>query len=189
VIDGVKNARGGEGTWNNTFVPCEDHILLAGKSPVATDSIAAHIMGNNPESTTVALPGGGQCDNYLDLLHQKGIGTNQLSEIEVVGDGAGLVSVPRDTRGNIARDYRLYQNYPNPFNPSTTIKFNLPRSENVSVRVYSLGGREVETLFDGEVGAGEHDLRWSPRNLSSGMYICKLQAGRYTEARKMIYQK
>ncbi len=189
VIDGVKNARGGEGTWNPTFAACEDHVLLAGKDPVATDSIMAHLMGNDPEAATVALPGGGQADNHLYLLHGKGIGTNQMNEIEVVGDGARVVSVPHDSPGTIARDFRLYQNYPNPFNPSTTIKFNIPRSEHVSVRIYTLNGRELETLIEGEVGAGEHDVRWSPRNLSSGMYICRMQAGKYSVARKMIYQK
>lgn len=92
VIDGIKNAVGGEGVWNPTFKPAEHHVLLAGKDPVATDSIASYLMGNDPEAEKLQLPDGvRQCDNYLELLHQKGVGTNQMHEIEVVGDGAKAI--------------------------------------------------------------------------------------------------
>jgi hypothetical protein len=115
VIDGIKNARGGEGVWNPTFRLAEDHVLLAGKEPVAVDSIADYLMGHNPELATIALPPGGQCDNYLDLLHQKGIGTNQMAEIQAVGDGAGLLTSvisPREPAAPVG--YDLCQNYPTP---------------------------------------------------------------------------
>jgi uncharacterized protein (DUF362 family) len=189
VIDGVMNARGGEGTWNPTFQTWEDHVLLAGKNPVATDSIAAHLMGNDPEAATIQLPGGGECDNYLELLHQKGVGTNQMSEIEIVGDGAGLVSVqPRDVPP-IPNDFALYQNYPNPFNPSTTFKFNVPAAEHVTIRIYSITGREIVTLVDGQVSQGVHEVRWAPNGIASGVYFCKMRADGFVERLKMIYQK
>jgi uncharacterized protein (DUF362 family) len=189
VIDGVMNARGGEGFWNPTFQIWEDHVLLAGKNPVATDSIAAHLMGNDPEAATIQLPGGGQCDNYLELLHQKGVGTNQMSEIEIVGDGAGLVSVqPRDVPA-IPNRFALYQNYPNPFNPSTTFNFQVPAAEHVTIRIYSITGREIVTLVDGLVSQGVHELRWTPNGIASGVYFCEMRAGRFIEVRKMIYQK
>jgi len=190
VIDGVKNARGGEGTWNLTFQACEDHVLLAGKNPVATDSIAAHLMGNNPEASKLQLPSGGQCDNYLDLLHQKGIGTNQIDEIEVVGDGAGLVTSVRP-KNEITKPngFQLCQNFPNPFNPSTTIAFYLPQTKNVSIKVYSVTGQEIEILVDGVVQAGQHRLHWTASGLASGVYICKMQAGGFLDTKKMIYQK
>ncbi len=190
VIDGVKNSRGGEGTWNPTFQVCEDHILMAGKNPVASDSVAAHFMGNDPESATLTLPGGGQCDNYLALLNQKGMGTNKMSEIEIVGDGASLItSVRSGERASIPNDYQLYQNFPNPFNPSTTIKFYLPRSERVSVRLFNVTGREMETLVEGELGKGMHEIHWTPRNQASGVYFCKMMSGTYVNTRKMIFQK
>jgi len=191
VIDGIKNALGGEGVWNSTFRLAESHVLLAGKDPVATDSVAAYLMGNNPEARKIQLPDGvRQCDNYLDLLHQKGIGTNQMSEIEIVGDGAGLVtSVKPEYKASIPNTIQLYQNYPNPFNPSTTIKFYLPRSEHVNISVYDIAGQAIETLVDGEVPAGQHELRWSAKALASGVYVYRLQAGGLVEARKLIYQK
>ena len=190
VIDGVQNARGGEGTWNATWKPVEDHVLLAGKNPVSTDSVAAYFMGNDPEALKLQLPGGGQCDNYLELLHQKGIGTNQMSEIEIVGDGAGLITSVLPTRDSATLEgYQLCQNYPNPFNPSTLINFYLPRAEHVSVKVYNVTGQEIETVLEGNLSAGEHRVHWSPHNVATGMYICRMQAGKFSDAKKMIYQK
>jgi uncharacterized protein (DUF362 family) len=190
VIDGVKNARGGEGVWNPTFQPWEDHVLLAGKDPVAADSIAAYLMGNDPEAATLQLPSGGRCDNYLDILHQKGMGTNQMSEIQPVGDGAGLVtSVLPPIEAAVPDGFRLYQNYPNPFNPSTTLMFHVPASEYVTVKIYTMMGEEIETLVEGQVAQGLYELRWVPNGLSSGGYFCYMRAGRYSDRIKMIYQK
>ncbi len=190
VIDGIKNARGGEGVWNPTFRLAEDHLLIAGKEPVATDSVAAYLMGHHPGATTIALPAGGQCDNYLDLLHQRGVGTNQMSEIQAVGDGAGLVtSVLPHREAGIPAGFDLCQNYPNPFNPSTFIRFSLPAAENVTLRVISVTGQEVETLVQGTLPAGIHEVRWAPDGIGSGAYFCELRAGAFVDRRKMIYQK
>jgi uncharacterized protein (DUF362 family) len=190
VIDGVINAHGGEGYWNPTFVPTEDHVLLAGKDPVATDSVCAFFMGNDPEAEKLDLPGGGECDNYLYLLNQKGVGTNKMSEIEIVGDGAGLItSVKPEYDVLIPSEIRLSQNFPNPFNPATLIRFYLPQKENVNIKIYNIAGQEVETLVDGEVPSGFHELRWSANNLASGTYIYRMQAGNFTDTKKMIYTK
>jgi uncharacterized protein (DUF362 family) len=96
VIDGIMNARGGEGTWNPTFQTSEDHVLLAGKDPVATDSVCAYFMGIDPGAETIPLPNpdNGECDNHLYLLNQLGVGTNKMSEIEIVGDGSDLIVLP-----------------------------------------------------------------------------------------------
>jgi uncharacterized protein (DUF362 family) len=194
VIDGIMNAHGGEGFWNPTFVPTEDHILLAGKDPVATDSIAAHFLGLDPEAQQLklpALPGEdrGYADNHLSMLHQKGMGTNQLSEIEVVGDGASIVSVPAQQVAVNPDRYQLCQNYPNPFNPSTSIKYYIPQSGHVTIKIHSITGQNIETLFDGSVPAGTHELLWMPKNLASGVYIYEMRAGNFLDAKKLIYQK
>jgi len=194
VIDGVKNARGGEGNWNPTFQPWEDHVLLAGKDPVATDSIAAHLMGIDPEAAQIKLPeppgqNRGYCDNYLEILHQKGMGTNQMTEIEIVGDGASLVSVRPRNVPSIPNDYALYQNYPNPFNPTTTFKIQLPKPAYVTIRIYGIAGQLVETLMEGQVSQGVHELRWTPNGIASGVYFCEMRTGGFRERLKMIYQK
>ena len=190
VIDGIKNAEGGEGVWNPTFQISEYDVLLAGKNPVATDSIASYIMGNDPQPAKLLLPGGEECDNYLELLHQKGMGTNQIIEIELVGDGASIVSTEKpDYKFIVPTDIILFQNFPNPFNLSTSIKFYLPKAEYVTIKLYNISGQEVETIVDGRVPSGQHELQWTADHLASGVYIYKMQAGQFSETKKMILQK
>ncbi len=198
IVDAIKNAKGGEGNWLSTFAPYESHVLLAGLDPVATDSIGAHLMGLDCEAKTLPLPlsltDGSvtvtSCDNYLDLLHTKGVGTNQLSEIQVIGDGANLItSVRPNPEVKQPSDFKLCANYPNPFNPSTMIVFYLPRKEFVTLKVFDVTGSSVETIVEGEVPAGEHRLQWNATGLASGVYICRMQAGNFSETTKMVYQK
>ena len=190
VIDGIENARGGEGVWNPTFRLAQDHVLIAGKEPVAADSVAAYLMGHDPEAATIALPDGGRCDNHLDLLHQRGVGTNQMAEVQAVGDGADLVtSVVYQPGPAVPLGYDLCQNYPNPFNPMTTIRFSLPSEEYATMRVVSAAGQVVEHLLEGTLTAGIHETRWKPGEIASGVYFCELRAGGFVERRKMIYQK
>ena len=82
--------------------------------------------------------------------------------------------------------FALDQNYPNPFNPSTTFQFALPRKEHVSVRIFDLLGRETATVFSGELGAGVHRRQWDGSALPSGVYFYRLQAGDFTDAKKLI---
>ncbi len=198
VVDGIKSATGGEGDWLTTFAPCSKHVLFAGVDPVATDSIGAYLMGLDCEAKTLPLPlpltdGSvtvATCDNYLDLLNTKGVGTNQLNEIQVLGDGANLItSVRPNIEVKQPADFQLCANYPNPFNPATMIVFYLPRNENVTLKVFDVTGRAIETLVDGMVPAGEHRLQWSATGLASGVYICRMQAGNFSDSIKMVYEK
>jgi len=194
IIDGVMNAHGSEGDWNPVWIPTADNILFAGKDPVAIDSIAAHFMGLDPEATQLKLPeppneDRGYCDNHLYLLNQRGMGTNLLSEIEVVGDGAHLVSVPSRHVSANPESYQLCQNFPNPFNPSTSIKFHVPQSGHVTIRIYNMMGQMIDTIVDTTAPAGTNELHWIPRNLASGVYLYSMRAGNYYESKKMIFQK
>jgi len=83
----------------------------------------------------------------------------------------------------------LYQNYPNPFNSGTTISFYLPISEFVTLKVYDILGREVTTLVSENLNAGYHSLKFDAGNFSSGVYFYKLQAGKYSETKKMLLSK
>ena len=90
---------------------------------------------------------------------------------------------------NIRNLVRLYQNYPNPFNSITTIKYNLPKSDIIILKVYNLIGQEIETLIDCFQLAGEHKINWVAKGLPSGIYFYRLQAGECTETKKLILQK
>ena len=86
-------------------------------------------------------------------------------------------------------NFALNQNYPNPFNPSTTIRYHLPKSVFVTLRIYNLAGQEIETLVNGLQGAGEHEIIWQPKGLPSGIYFYRIQADDFTETIKLILQK
>jgi uncharacterized protein (DUF362 family) len=85
VIDGIKTAEGGEGPWiRNTFGLVEPGTLVAGKNPVATDAIATATMGFDPGADDFTVPFVNSV-NHLNLAREKGLGTNRLDEIEVMG--------------------------------------------------------------------------------------------------------
>jgi len=85
--------------------------------------------------------------------------------------------------------FHLSQNYPNPFNPTTTIQFNLPKSGIITLKIYNSTGREIKTLMNGYHPSGAHEINWAARDLSSGIYFYRLQAGKYIQTRKFILQK
>ncbi len=87
--------------------------------------------------------------------------------------------------------YELRQNYPNPFNPSTMIEFAIPRSENVSIKIYDITGREVYNLLNMDMKSGTYKVDWLGINnigddVSSGVYFYRIIAGDYVQAKKMI---
>jgi len=88
--------------------------------------------------------------------------------------------------GAIPVGFQLYQNYPNPFNPSTTIRFSLQAAANVTLTVFDMRGREVETLVKSRFAAGEHTILWDAGSLASGVYFYRLHAGSFTETRKLL---
>jgi flagellar hook assembly protein FlgD len=91
-------------------------------------------------------------------------------------------------KGEIPLSYSLTQNYPNPFNPSTTISYQLPASGFVTVKVYNILGKGIATLVNEKQEAGVYQVQWTP-NVSSGVYFYQLQAGGFTEVKKMVFTK
>lgn len=85
--------------------------------------------------------------------------------------------------------FRLNQNYPNPFNPSTNIRFSLGEREYMSLDVYNMAGQKVRTLTEGYMDAGEHELTFNGEGLAAGTYFLRMQAGEYTDTRKMSLVK
>ncbi len=85
--------------------------------------------------------------------------------------------------------YRLDQNYPNPFNPSTTIRYRIPASGLVTLKVYDILGREVMILTDERQFSGYHEVIFNAGNLASGIYFYQLKAGSYVQTKKLLFLK
>jgi len=88
----------------------------------------------------------------------------------------GVLSAGEEGERDQPKEFALCQNYPNPFNPSTTIKYELPKSSMVRVSVYDILGREVSVLVNEVKGAGVHEVRFDGSNLASSVYLCRMQA-------------
>lgn len=94
----------------------------------------------------------------------------------------------------IPQKYELYQNYPNPFNPITNIKFDIPKNEKVTLKIYNILGQEIKTLINAEMNAGAHTVQWDGTNnigikVASGVYIYQVKAGKFAKAKKMSFVK
>ena len=86
-------------------------------------------------------------------------------------------------------NFELMQNYPNPFNPSTKISFAIPSRSFISLKVFDMLGREVSTVVSEEMSAGNYSRQWNASNVSSGVYFYRLQAGPYSETKKLMLVK
>ena len=89
----------------------------------------------------------------------------------------------------VTTNFRLNQNYPNPFNPITKIEFSVPSLNRVSIKVYDILGKQIAVLLNEEKPAGNYEIDFNGSNLSSGVYFYKMQAGNFTESKKMILIK
>ncbi|MCP4583177.1 MAG: T9SS type A sorting domain-containing protein [candidate division Zixibacteria bacterium] len=96
--------------------------------------------------------------------------------------------IPNSVYGyeSVPEKYWLFNNYPNPFNDQTIIKYSLPKPGIVTIEIYDLLGRKVETLVNAEQQAGYHQLTWITKNISSGTYFCRLEASDYGNIIKMM---
>ncbi|MCH8942656.1 MAG: T9SS type A sorting domain-containing protein [Bacteroidetes bacterium] len=98
-----------------------------------------------------------------------------------------------DDENTIPNTFKLFQNYPNPFNPSTTISFQLPALSFVILKIYDVLGREVKTLINKEMKAGNYKVDFNASQLSSGIYFYRLSISGgtkdFTSIKKMVLLK
>jgi len=123
-------------------------------------------------------------------------GTVNVGSMFIVDDiSFGPVTAVDEQPNSVPERYSLLQNYPNPFNPATVIRYSLGVGQSfltvypVSLKVYDMLGQTVATLVDESQAPGEHTAQWDATNVPSGMYFYRLQAGSFSDVKKMIYIK
>lgn len=148
------------------------------------------------ETLSLTQPGG-QAGTYV-YYYVKGVYTeNPPNPILTSASNTAIVNVPGDdidkksvsNNNNDKLKYNLTQNFPNPFNPSTIISYSLPLSGLVTLKVFDILGNEVAELVNGQKEAGTYTIKFDASNLTSGIYFYQIQAGKYSETRKLILQK
>jgi len=170
-------------TQNGTALAPYDYVSTAGTLNIPADSTIGKInvlviddyISEAIENFFVVLnnPANGT------LTGDQGIGTivdNDAADVVMFGDP-------------IPKNHKLYQNHPNPFNNTTRIRFDLPNTEHVQLRLFNLNGHLIKTLIDSRMDAGIHEFEWKTSELSSGIYFCQLIAYQYIETTKIILQK
>jgi probable HAF family extracellular repeat protein len=100
-----------------------------------------------------------------------------------------VTAVPGDRRSELPKEFALYQNYPNPFNPVTTIEYAVPSISHVSLKIFNVLGREVATLVNGIKVPGVYSATWDASREPSGVYFYRLQAGLFSETKKLLLLK
>jgi len=133
-----------------------------------TPSIAFDKKGN-----LYGISGTGSQEGYL-IKYDTAAGT-----ATVIGNtgykGVNAIAISSATDIITPVVYQLYQNYPNPFNPSTTIKFDIPVSSHVKIKIYDMLGREIVVLVNGQFPAGTHSVIWNSMGYASGIYFYKIE--------------
>ncbi|HEY9165235.1 MAG TPA: T9SS type A sorting domain-containing protein [Candidatus Kryptonia bacterium] len=99
-----------------------------------------------------------------------------------------MTAVPNDRRV-IPFHFELHQNFPNPFNPTTTIKYDLPENALVTIKVFDVLGKEISRLVYERQRAGSHSVVFNASNLPSGVYFYRLQAGTFSNTKKLLLLK
>lgn len=101
----------------------------------------------------------------------------------------GTNSVSNEPESELPESVQLSQNYPNPFNPNTTINFAVPEYENVQLEVFDLLGRKVSEILNEPKNAGRYSINFDASNLTSGLYLYRLQVGEHVLTKKMTLIK
>jgi hypothetical protein len=135
-----------------------------------------YMLSGFPGSSSFTNTATPRSRNYTVYTRVDPVSGNQLS----IGITPISTTVPKE--------YALYQNYPNPFNPTTTIRFDIAKTDVVKIRVYDIVGREV-SYFNQQLAPGKYEHKFSAANLASGVYFYRLETGHFSDVKKMILIK
>lgn len=172
VTDTVDGAGLKAGAWNTLSINTDSLVQSGIINPAYTANVGVNVFYPYPYDTT-AWNG----SLYFDNLVYNGI--SRPAQITDAVDGPA----------GIPKRFRLYSNYPNPFNPTTVIRYDIPRTTKVSLRVYNTLGQEIATLIDRKLTAGEYQVQFDGSRLASGVYLYRLIAGPFVKTSKMVLLK
>ncbi len=125
--------------------------------------------------------------SFTDSKLDAGTYTYRLKQIDF--DGSFEYSDDVEVEVSIPAEYALAQNYPNPFNPSTTIKYSLAEDGFVKLAVYNMLGEEIAAIVNTTQKAGRYEVNFNASKLSSGVYVYRIEASKYTASKKLMLLK
>ncbi len=155
----LKYNASGDQQWKKTFNGGGNSGDMAYLNYI-DDSENIYVCGNSTEGTL----------DYVTIKYEKSTGINITSN-------------------NIPGQFILYQNFPNPFNPSTKIRFDLPESGIVKLKIFDILGKETAVLVNGKLNAGVYEYEWDASSYTSGIYFYTLQTESHRETKKLVLSK
>jgi hypothetical protein len=168
--------------WNSVK-DATQYLLQVSRDQSFTSIVNKDSITTDTAIILTKLPGSQKY--YWRIQAQNEAGVSQWSDIwNFTSTLTGI-----ETKENIPNEFSLSQNYPDPFNPTTTISFVLPSRSFVSMKIFDALGREVATIVSEEMPAGSYSRIWNAQNMSSGVYFYRLQAGSFTETKKLMVLK
>jgi parallel beta-helix repeat protein len=154
--------------------------------PLFNDGVKLTLASNSP-----CVDAGDPDSSFFDVCFPLALGTKRND----IGAYGGRISCNwlkvgvDDINSTLVTQFDLAQNYPNPFNPETSIRYTIPKNDHVTLKVYNLLGREIETLVSKKQTAAEYEIQWNPVGLPSGVYVYRLQVGKLVAIKKLILLK
>jgi len=180
---------------NYNFVTQSEDVNMNWDLSSLPETIIGLTLTNNTTGETTDLL---QTEEVTFTTQSKGsfpaYGSNGVNIYPEVGESQFTLAVAYSAlssggESTLPKGFALHQAYPNPFNPSTTIRFDLPEEGFITMSVYDITGKLVETLINKPMEPGTHRIQWNPFNLSSGLYIVQLEAGEKTFNQKITFIK
>ena len=178
----VQNGYSGTGNINLPPQFADTNFILSNTSPCIDAGDTSSVYNDIPDilnPSFAKFPSKGGLRNDIGAYGGKNAAI--ISAVSVIGI--------RKTEGSVPSKYKLEQNFPNPFNSSSVIKFSIPLSSPVKLAVFNVEGKEVMTLVNNFLNAGDYIIRFDAFDLSSGAYFYKLFADNFSQIRKMIIVK
>jgi len=154
-------------------------VVTNGTHSKAQVQLAGQALGDH----TVALVSPAGCFNPFVVTCAS---VEKPGDVWLWDEEKGWSANPARSRSQSPVTAVLFDNYPNPFNPSTTIRYGLSENAHVKLEVFNMLGQSVAVLIDGDQEAGYHEVAFGAADLSSGIYLCRIQADRFVAMRKLL---
>lgn len=197
----IYQSTGNAGQWYGKYYDDLPDLVLStdssgfvnvGRCPFSSDGFMEHTYGKSNAVMIIRVEKDGKVgyaffeSMWFNLQYWTG---NVLSANYEIPVEMKILTDVESFAGNVPTEFILEQNYPNPFNPSTVIRYQLPKSGSVELRIYNMLGQEVETLVNTAQSAGIHSVEWKKPNSASGVYYYQLKACGKSSVKKMLLLK